>query len=106
MKTNCNLQASLHSLISSTPNSNNTTSSSKISRSTTSRAESCGSMRGRQTSNNTTDYPDITAVPDNGNFCSSCCCAVLMLRFVAEYCDDPAAFAEDARRLLRKYPLD
>ena len=105
MKTNCNLRASLHNLISSTPNSNSTTSSGKISRSATSRAKSYGTMRDRQTSNKSTDYPDITAVSCTGN-CSSCCCAVLILRFVADCCDDPGALAEDARCLLKKYPLD
>lgn len=125
MKTNCNLRASLHSLISSTPTSNKTTgsgttASGKVSRYSTGSAMTSDTTTGApisstmtsdtptgsaMTINNTTDYPCITAVPCTGN-CSSCCCAVLMLRFVAECSDDPAAFAEDARCLLKKYPLD
>ena len=91
MKTNCILRASLHSLINSTPNSNSTTSSVKISRSATSRAKSYGTMRGRQTSNKSTDYPDITAVPCTGK-CSSCCCA----GFVA-HTNPPACWARGRR---------
>lgn len=40
----------------------------------------------------------------DGN-CSSCCCAILMLRFIAERCSDPAALIEDARKVLEKYPV-
>ena len=45
----------------------------------------------------------ITDIPCSGT-CNSYC-AVLMLHFIEECCDDPAAFAEDARKLLMKYPL-
>jgi len=105
MKTNCNLRVSLHNLIRSTLTNNSIAPSGKISRSATSRAKSYGTMRDRQTSNNSTDYPGIATVPCTGK-CSSCCSAVLMLHFVADCCDDPAAFAEDIRCLLKKYPLD
>lgn len=76
MKTNCNLRASLHHLTNSTP-----------------------------TSNNTTNYPSITTASCTGK-CSACCCAILLLRYIAVCCNDPSAFSEDARHLLKKYPLD
>ena len=52
-------------------------------------------------SKNTTINSDSkTLYPCSGN-CSTRCCAVLMLRFIA-YCDDPVALAADARAFLEK----
>ena len=46
--------------------------------------------------NTSTDSDSKTLYPCSGK-CSTCRCAVLMLRFIA-YCEDPVAFAADARR--------
>lgn len=51
--------------------------------------------------NTTTDSDSKTLYPRSGK-CSTCCCAILMLRFIS-YCDDPVAFAADAHVLLQKY---